>query len=403
MTYQETLDWLFHQLASFQRVGKSAYNKDLGNITALCADLNQPQLQFKSIHIAGTNGKGSTSHLLASVLQEQGYKVGLYTSPHLVDFRERIRINGFMISENEVVDFVNSNKDTFSKMGVSFFEMTTALAFSCFAKHRVDIAVIETGLGGRLDATNIVHPEFSIITNVALDHQNLLGNTLQEIAIEKAGIIKQNTPVVLGSTTKEVVAIIRTVSKNINAPLNIAPITTAYTSQLKGLCQQENTATVIEAVKQLRALNWPISEDALVGGLSKVLSSTNIRGRWEQLASSPKVICDTGHNIHAMSSIVAQLKKESFKNLWFVLGMLADKDVNGILALLPKAASYVFCQADIPRALPAEDLAEKAASYSLKGIVVTKPVEALKKAQELANENDLIFVGGSTFIVAEIL
>jgi len=403
MTYQETLDWLFHQLASFQRVGKSAYNKDLGNITALCADLNQPQLQFKSIHIAGTNGKGSTSHLLASVLQEQGYKVGLYTSPHLVDFRERIRINGFMISENEVVDFVNSNKDTFSKMGVSFFEMTTALAFSCFAKHRVDIAVIETGLGGRLDATNIVHPELSIITNVALDHQNLLGNTLQEIAIEKAGIIKQNTPVVLGSTTKEVVAIIRTVSKNINAPLNIAPITTAYTSQLKGLCQQENTATVIEAVKQLRALNWPISEDALVGGLSKVLSSTNIRGRWEQLASSPKVICDTGHNIHAMSSIVAQLKKESFKNLWFVLGMLADKDVNGILALLPKAASYVFCQADIPRALPAEDLAEKAASYSLKGIVVTKPVEALKKAQELANENDLIFVGGSTFIVAEIL
>ena len=403
MTYQETLDWLFHQLASFQRVGKSAYNNDLGNITALCAALNQPQLQFKSIHIAGTNGKGSTSHLLASVLQEQGYKVGLYTSPHLVDFRERVRINGLMISENEVVDFVRSGKDTFSKMGVSFFEMTTALAFSCFAKHKVDIAVIETGLGGRLDATNIVHPELAIITNVALDHQNLLGNTLQEIALEKAGIIKQNTPVVLGSTTKEVLAIIRTVSKNINAHLNTAPITSAYTSQLKGLCQQENTATVVEAVKQLRALNWPISEDALVDGLSNVLSSTNIRGRWEQLASSPKVICDTGHNIHAMTSIVAQLKKESFKNLWFVLGMLADKDVNGILALLPKAASYVFCQADIPRALPAEDLAEKAASYSLKGIVVTKPVEALKRAQELANENDLIFVGGSTFMVAEIL
>ena len=348
MTYQETLDWLFHQLASFQRVGKSAYNKDLGNITALCSALNQPQLQFKSIHIAGTNGKGSTSHLLASVLQEQGYKVGLYTSPHLVDFRERIRINGFMISEKEVVDFVNSEKDTFSKMGVSFFEMTTALAFSCFAKHKVDIAVIETGLGGRLDATNIVHPELAIITNVALDHQNLLGNTLQEIALEKAGIIKQNTPVVLGATTKEVVAIIRTVSKNKNAHLNTAPVTSAYTSQLKGFCQQENTATVVEAVKELRALNWPISEDALVDGLSNVLSSTNIRGRWEQLASSPKVICDTGHNIHAMTSIVAQLKKESFKNLWFVLGMLADKDVNGILALLPKQLLMFFVKQTSP-------------------------------------------------------
>ena len=403
MTYQETLDWLFHQLASFQRVGKSAYKENLDNITALCKALKEPHRQFKTIHVAGTNGKGSTSHLLASVLQEQGYKVGLYTSPHLIDFRERVKINGVMISENEVVEFVQAEKENFTKIGVSFFEMTTALAFSYFAKHKVDIAVIETGLGGRLDATNIVRPELSIITNVALDHQNILGNTLQEIAAEKAGIVKENTPVVLGPTTKEVSAVVRSVAEKNQAPLSLALINTAYTSGLNGACQQENTATVLEAIKQLRALTWLISEEALLNGLKKVVSSTKLRGRWEQLSISPKVICDTGHNIHAMTSIVGQLKKETYQNLWIVLGMVADKDVNGILALLPKTASYVFCQADIPRAFPAAELAEKSAQYSLKGIVVRKPKEALTKAQELANENDLIFVGGSTFVVAEIL
>jgi len=403
MTYQQTLDWLFHQLASFQRVGKSAYNEDLGNITALCRQLNNPHKQFKSIHIAGTNGKGSTAHLLASILQEQGYKVGLYTSPHLVDFRERIKVNGAMIAEHDVVDFVAAQKETFKNLGVSFFEMTTALAFQYFASQHVDLAVIETGLGGRLDATNLIQPELSIITNVALDHQNLLGNTVKEIATEKAGIIKENTPVVVGPSTNEVKQLMRSVAELNKAPLTFANLQTHYKSALLGACQHENTATVVAAVNQLRLRNWSISETALSRGLAKVVQTTKLRGRWEQIATSPKVICDTGHNLHAMQTIAAQLQKEVYQNLWIVLGLVADKDVSGLLALMPRTAQYVFCQASIPRALNAEELAEKAAAFALKGRVVHNPKQALQKAQALANEKDLIFVGGSTFVVAEIL
>ena len=403
MNYQETLDWLFKQLASFQQAGQSAYKLDLGNITTLCNVLNNPHNKFKSIHIAGTNGKGSTSHLLASILQEQGYKVGLYTSPHLKDFRERIKLNGEMISEYEVVDFVSTHKNNFTNIEVSFFEMTTALAFDYFAKQRVDFAIIETGLGGRLDATNIVNPILSVITNVALDHQNLLGNTLAEITREKAGIIKQGTPVVIGMCADDVSFLVEKVAETQNSSVYTAELNTNYISSLKGACQIENTATVVEVVNQLRKLNWTISEPSLQKGLLNVIPNTGLRGRWEQISSSPRVICDTGHNIHAIDSIVAQLMKESYSALWIVLGMVADKDVDGVLERLPSEANYIFCQANIPRALSAADLLEKSTKFSLKGIVISEPKKALLKVQELANENDLIFVGGSTFVVAEIL
>ena len=403
MNYQETLDWLFQQLASFQRVGQSAYKEDLGNISSLCFALNHPQNNFKSIHIAGTNGKGSTCHLLASVLQEQGYKVGLYTSPHLKDFRERVRVNGEMISELEVVDFVNSHQANFTEIGVSFFEMTTALAFEYFSSQKVDIAIIETGLGGRLDATNIITPELSVITNVALDHQNLLGHTIEAIATEKAGIIKHRVPVVLGLTSNEVSIIIEEIANKRESKLTKSTVNNTYKSALLGDCQKENIATVCEVINQLRLLNWYISDQSIELGLQNVILNTHLRGRWEQISESPKVICDTGHNIHAVKSIVKQLKNESYEDLWIVLGMVGDKDVNGILALLPTHAKYVFCQANIPRALPVAELIRKAAQYSLKGMEVLNPKDALEKAQELANQNDFIFVGGSTFVVAEIL
>jgi len=403
MNYQETLDWLFQQLASFQRVGQLAYKEDLDNITALCTQLKDPQNKFKSIHIAGTNGKGSTSHLVASVLQEQGYKVGLYTSPHLKDFRERIKFNGNMISESEVVDFVHSNKNNFTEIGVSFFEMTTALAFDYFAKQKVDIAIIETGLGGRLDATNIINPEISVITNVALDHQNLLGNTIAEITREKAGIIKPNKPVVIGVCTDEVRDLLSQIAKKQNSLICNAKLSLDYKSALNGACQIENIATVLETINQLRQLNWKISEENLQKGLLNVIHNTGLRGRWEQISSNPRVICDTGHNIHAMHSIVSQLSNESYSSLWMVLGMVADKDIKGVLSLLPKEANYIFCQANIPRALSSKDLLQKAKEFSLFGIEVKEPQKALLKAQELANENDLVFVGGSTFVVAEIL
>ena len=403
MNYQETLDWLFQQLASFQRVGQSAYKEDLGNITALCSVLSHPQNNFKSIHVAGTNGKGSTCHLLASILQEQGYKVGLYTSPHLKDFRERVKVNGEMISESAVVGFVSSHQDVFTEIGVSFFEMTTALAFEYFSSQQVDIAIIETGLGGRLDATNIILPELSVITNVALDHQNLLGDTIEAIATEKAGIIKQGVPVVLGLTSNEVSVIVEQIAGEKGSELTKSTVNKTYKSALLGDCQKENIATVCEVINQLRLLNWNISDQSIELGLQNVILNTDLRGRWEQISESPEVICDTGHNIHAITSIVNQLKTEVYDKLWMVIGVVGDKDVEGLLALLPKEAHYVFCQPNIPRAPSVDALEQKASHYSLKGIKVESPKLAVNKAQELANENDLIFVGGSTFVVAEIL
>ena len=403
MDYQQTLDWLFQQLASFQRVGQSAYNEDLGNINAICSLLNHPQNNFKSIHVAGTNGKGSTSHLIASVLQEQGYKVGLYTSPHLKDFRERIKVNGEMISQKEVVDFVNAHMEDFTEIGLSFFEMSTALAFAYFSDQKVDVAVIEVGLGGRLDATNIINPELSVITNVAFDHQHLLGDTIALIAKEKAGIIKEGVPVVLGATSEEVRYVVAEIAAQKGSKLILSSKNTSYESGLLGACQQENTDTVCTAIEQLRLQGWDVSEASLKLGLLRVVENTSLRGRWEQISSSPMVICDTGHNPHAMRSIVKQLNKMSYNKLFMVIGMVGDKDVSAILELLPKDANYIFCQPHIPRALSVHDLFNKATQYSLKGQKIQNPLDALVEARKQAQQNDLIFVGGSTFVVAEIL
>ena len=403
MDYQQTLDWLFQQLASFHRVGQSAYNEDLGNINAICSLLNHPQNNFKSIHVAGTNGKGSTSHLIASVLQEQGYKVGLYTSPHLKDFRERIKVNGEMISQKEVVDFVNTHKEDFTEIGLSFFEMSTALAFAYFSDQKVDVAVIEVGLGGRLDATNIINPELSVITNVAFDHKHLLGDTIALIAKEKAGIIKEGVPVVLGATCEEVRYVVAEIAAQKVSKLIFSSKNTSYASGLLGACQQENTDTVSIAIEQLRLLGWDVSEAYLKLGLLRVVENTSLRGRWEQISSAPMVICDTGHNQHAMRSIVKQLNKMSYNKLWMVIGMVGDKDVSAILEILPKDANYIFCQPNIPRALSVHDLFNKAAQYSLKGQKIQNPLYALVEARKQAKQNDLIFVGGSTFVVAEIL
>ena len=403
MDYQQTVDWLFQHLASFQRVAQSAYNQDLGNINAICSLLNHPQNKFKSIHVAGTNGKGSTSHLLASVFQEQGYKVGLYTSPHLKDFRERIKINGEMISKKKVVDFVNAHKEDFTEIGLSFFEMSTALAFAYFSDQKVDIAVIEVGLGGRLDATNIIVPELSVITNVALDHQNLLGSSVALIAKEKAGIIKEGVPVVLGSTIDEVRCIVEDTAMQKSSRLILSRTNRSHKSGLLGAYQQENINTVCEVIEQFRLLGWNVSEASLKRGLLRVVENTSLRGRWEKISSSPMVICDTGHNIHAFESIVKQLKKMSYRQLWMVIGMVEDKDVSGILALLPKDAKYVFCEPNIPRALSIDVLFDIANHYSLVGVKVKRPLDALVEAHKKALENDCIFVGGSTFVVADIL
>jgi len=403
MDYQQTLDWLFQQLASFQRVGQSAYNEDLGNINAICSLLNHPENNFKSIHVAGTNGKGSSSHLIASVLQEQGYKVGLYTSPHLKDFRERIKVNGEMISQKEVVDFVNAQKEDFTEIGLSFFEMSTALAFAYFSDQKVDVAVIEVGLGGRLDATNIINPELSVITNVAFDHQHLLGDTIALIAKEKAGIIKERVPVVLGATSEEVRCVVAEIAAQKGSKLILSSKNTSYESGLLGACQQENTDTVCTAIEQLRLLGWDISEASLKLGLLRIVENTSLRGRWEQISSSPMLICDTGHNPHAMRSIVKQLNKMSYNKLWMVIGMVGDKDVSAILEILPKDANYIFCEPNIPRALSVNDLFDKAAQYSLIGQKVQKPLDAIAEAKKQAQDKDLIFVGGSTFVVSEIL
>lgn len=403
MNYQQTLDWLFQQLASFQRSGQSAYKEDITNISLVCEKLDNPHLNFPSVHIAGTNGKGSCTHMLASILQEAGYKVGIYTSPHLKDFRERIKINGAMISESEVVSFVSQYKDDFVEIGLSFFEMTTALAFEHFSKNTVDIAIIETGLGGRLDATNIIQPMISVITNVALDHQNLLGDTIEEIAFEKAGIIKPKTPVILGLCKNTVRKVVEDRAEELQAPLYLAPQVVNYPSDLKGKCQEQNKATVIELVHQLRALDWELSEASIYDGFMQVVQNTGLRGRWETISNLPWVICDTGHNPEAIELIVEQLLEQEYFRLIIVLGMVGDKDVNTVLKLLPKEASYFFCQPSVPRALSAELLQEKAREYELRGSSCESPFEALEKAKQLANEADLIFVGGSTFVVADIL
>jgi len=403
MSYKQTLDYLFAKLPMYQREGAIAYKEDIGNIIEATKHLNNPHKKFKSIHIAGTNGKGSVSHMLASIFQEAGYKVGLYTSPHLKDFRERIKINGQMITEKKVISFVAKNNAIFESLDMSFFEMTVAMAFDYFAKQKVDIAIIETGLGGRLDSTNIINPELAIITNISLDHTNLLGETIEKIAREKGGIIKNETPVIIGRRQKETTSIFKNIAKEKNANLIYATQHNGYASDLKGEYQKENINTVITAIKQLQKQGWVITEDDIEHGLLKTVANTQLLGRWQTLSSNPQIICDTAHNEDGIKEITKQLSNLKYEQLHIVFGTVNDKNLDTILPYLPKNAKYYFCNANILRAMKAEDLKQKADKHQLKGRIFPSVKEALKCAKVNANPKDLIFVGGSTFVVAEVV
>src|SRR5690554_171167 len=388
----------------FQRVGGSAYKPDLTNTLSLAAYLGNPHLQFKSIHVAGTNGKGSTSSMLASVLQEAGYKVGLYTSPHLKDFRERIKINGKPISEEEVIRFVESHKTFFENHQLSFFEMTVGMAFQYFAAQEVSIAVIEVGMGGRLDSTNIIQPLISVITNIGLDHTQFLGNTLTEIASEKAGIIKKKIPVVIGETQPETEVVFLQNAEENNSEIYFADAQN-YPScrlDLKGIYQQKNLKTVLKTLEVLQP-DFKILQEAITLGLQNVIYNTGLMGRWQQLRQNPKVICDTAHNKEGLSYVMQQLSEEQYEKLHIILGVVSDKDLHSVLPLFPKNAHYYFCKPDIPRGMDASDLRQQAMAFGLSGNVYTSVMKAYESALKAANERDMIFVGGSTFVVAEII
>jgi dihydrofolate synthase/folylpolyglutamate synthase len=415
----------------FHRVGPAAYKPDLSNTIKICKALGNPENNFRSIHIAGTNGKGSTSHLLAAVLQEAGYKTGLYTSPHLKDFRERIRVNGKMIAKPRVVKFVADHKKLFEKVQPSFFEWTVGLAFDHFAKEKVDIAVIETGLGGRLDSTNVITPLVSVITNISFDHTNLLGKTLKKIAAEKAGIIKKEIPVVIGETQDVVKSVFEKKAKTEKAPIRFAdeefqlsglhhtktipPLLTLNVKAgkntlhknlrcgLPGIYQQKNIVTVLSAIDSLRESGFIISDKAIRKGFQNVVALTGLQGRWQVIAKKPLTIADTGHNEAGIKEVVAQLKKTPHKKLHIVFGVVNDKDPSKVLALLPKNATYYFCRANLPRSMDSAELAQKAAKSGLKGKSYSTVKKALEAAQIAALQGDMVFVGGSTFVVAEVI
>ncbi|MBQ0148887.1 MAG: bifunctional folylpolyglutamate synthase/dihydrofolate synthase [Flavobacteriaceae bacterium] len=404
-TYQETIDWLFSNLPMFQRIGASAMKADLTNITELCEYLGNPQTKFKTIHIAGTNGKGSTSHMLASILHEAGYKVGLTTSPHLKDFRERIRINGAMCEEEFVVKFVHQHEEKIIAQGASFFEIAIAMAFEYFAQQQVDIAVIETGLGGRLDSTNIILPELSIITNIALEHTQFLGDTLEKIAFEKGGIIKPNTPIVIGETTQETKKVFADLALERNSEIIFAEekFYQDLPSDLIGSYQVKNRRTVLTAIEQLQNQHWTISEENISTGLLNVVKNTNLRGRWDVLGQHPLIVADTAHNPHGLLEIAKQINEQPYKNLHLVLGFVNDKDVKESLSFFPKMATYYFCEPNVPRKLPIDEL-RNMVPKELKDIHYFDSVDkALKAAKEAATENDFIYIGGSTFVVAEVI
>ncbi|MDR0230926.1 MAG: bifunctional folylpolyglutamate synthase/dihydrofolate synthase [Dysgonamonadaceae bacterium] len=424
MNYTQTLDYLYNSLPVFQKIGSSAYKEGLENSHAIDQRLNHPHQKYKTIHVAGTNGKGSTSHLLAAILQKSGYKTGLYTSPHLVDFRERIKINGKMISEDYVVSFVDKHIDFFDQIHPSFFEVTTAMAFDYFAHEEVDVAVIEVGLGGRLDCTNIITPDVSIITNISFDHIALLGNTLSAIAAEKAGIIKPNIPVVIGETLPETKNVFLQKAHSEKAPVVLVeeenPILSAELSdtgkwifatkdypnligELGGLVQEKNAATVLCAIRILKEKGYKISDSAVYEGFAKVVEITGLQGRWQCIGTNPKIILDTGHNVDGIKFLVKQLEKEKQNRLNIVIGIVEDKDVDSILKLLPKDAIYYFTKASIPRALNETILADKALCFGLKGKSYSTVGQAIDAAREIAGVKDVIFIGGSTFVVADAL
>ncbi|PQJ69353.1 bifunctional folylpolyglutamate synthase/dihydrofolate synthase [Polaribacter butkevichii] len=402
MNYQQTLDWMFAQLPMYQREGKTAFKKDLTNTLVLSKELNFPEKKFKSIHVGGTNGKGSTSHMLASILQEAGYKVGLYTSPHLKNFTERIKINGVEVSEKKVSSFIEQHKDFLEKQRLSFFEMTVGLAFDYFAEEKIDIAIVEVGLGGRLDSTNIITPEVSVITNIGLDHTQFLGETLPEIAFEKAGIIKSKIPVIIGEEQEAVKSVFIAKADECNAPIYFASDDNkSYKTDLLGDYQQKNTKTAVAAIKKLTGFS--ISTENIEKGLLNVVKNTNLKGRWQILQENPKVICDTAHNKDGLSIVLNQLKKESFKKIHFVLGVVSDKKLEEVLPLFPKEAAYYFCKPNIPRGMCEAVLQEKSKDFGLIGEKYSSVEIAYKKALLEANQEDIIYVGGSTFVVAEII
>ncbi|MBO4674247.1 MAG: bifunctional folylpolyglutamate synthase/dihydrofolate synthase [Bacteroidaceae bacterium] len=430
MDYQETINYLFTSAPLFQHVGGDAYKEGLYNTHQLDAHFGHPHQQFKTVHVAGTNGKGSCSHTLAAILQASGLKVGLFTSPHLVDFRERIRVNGEMVSEGYVVNFVEQHRSFFEPLHPSFFELTTAMAFKHFAEQGVDVAVVEVGLGGRLDCTNIITPEVCVITNISFDHVMFLGNTLAKIAGEKAGIIKQGIPVVIGEVVKETRPIFEQKAQEMNAPIYFAEnekevIKHRFSTkggidyqtrnygklhgELGGFCQYKNADTILCAVSRLKERGFSISDEDVRNGFSHVCEMTGLMGRWQTLQQSPQVVCDTGHNIGGFRWIVKQLKKVSYKinnvgaTMRIVFGMVNDKDISGVLSIMPKEATYYFCQASVKRALPHEEIQKLAFQYGLKGKSYPTVKDAYEAALNDTNSNDFIYVGGSSFVVADLL
>ncbi|WP_397445402.1 bifunctional folylpolyglutamate synthase/dihydrofolate synthase [Polaribacter sp. R77954] len=402
MTYQETLHWMFAQLPMYQKEGKTAFKKDLTNTLALAKELDFPENKFKSIHVGGTNGKGSTSHMLASILQEAGYKVGLYTSPHLKNFTERIRINGDEISQQKVTSFIEEHQCFLEQQRLSFFEMTVGLAFDYFADEKVDIAIVEVGLGGRLDSTNIITPEIATITNIGLDHTQFLGETLPEIAFEKAGIIKLNIPIVIGEKQKEVAHIFLDKAKKMNAKLFFASdAEEIYETDLLGDYQQKNVKTAVATIQRLKGFH--VSKEHIKNGLLNVVKNTNLKGRWQILQQSPKVICDTAHNKEGLTIVMHQLKKEQYKKLHIVLGVVSDKKLDAILPLFPKSATYYFCKPGIPRGLSEADLQVNSEKFHLFGKKYSSVKNAFQSALGNANQQDIVYIGGSTFVVAEII
>ena len=420
--YQQTLTYLYQNLPMFQRVGASAYKADLKNTLMLCEALGNPHRKFKSIHVAGTNGKGSTSHMLASVLQSAGYKTGLHTSPHLKDFTERIRVNGIHATREFVIDFTNRMKPHIEAIQPSFFEISVVMAFEYFAQQQVDIAVIEVGLGGRLDSTNVIMPVVSVITNIGYDHKDILGDTLVKIAGEKAGIIKPGIPVVVSERQPEVAPVFIEKARyektnvifasdeyHVTQSDNLLEITkndqvylSALSLPLKGNYQEKNLPGVLKTVDILNANGFMISKQQLVTGLGKTVIQTGLKGRWQQLGSKPLIICDTGHNADGVKKVVEQIRQQKFKKIFIVWGMVKDKEPDDVLKLLPKEAYYYFCQASIPRAMDAAVLQEQAAKFALAGEAEPDVNKAIEKAKQQAGPDDFIFIGGSTFVVAEI-
>lgn len=402
--YKAIEQWLFQKLPMFQRVGASAYKANLDNIIKLCTHLDNPQNNFKTIHIAGTNGKGSTSHMVASVLQEAGFKVGLHTSPHLKHFGERSRINGVNMPESFIVDFVRENSDFIESAGVSFFEVAVAMGFAYFAQEKVDIAVIETGLGGRLDSTNIIRPEVSVITNIGLDHTAILGNDLGGIAREKAGIIKPNTPIVIGKYVDETKSVFEEVAKSNNAEIYFVQDENLpdYATDLKGSYQAQNLKTATQTLLILKEKGWKLEDEHFKKGLLNVVKNTQLRGRWDVLNTQPYIVADTAHNADGIQLVTQQIAATDYRRLHLVLGFVNDKDVNAILSKFPTDAFYYFCAPDVPRKLPVEEL-KKHIPTSLKAVYFESVAQALDAAKVEAHKEDMIYVGGSTFVVAEVV